>query len=823
MKDRLPLALPPSADRLALIALQVAAILSSDAVTAVTTSLSASLVGPNSFGYVRPTSALFQSIADHQTHISIPGADDLLVAQTKFIKEHLAESMTLNNPFTSDMRHARDDLIDAVKYTCSFADNQAAFHADRIRRLDEWQSAAANLAPVHDLLHSFMVPQAAHLLGPGASLPLIEIARRAIGWPDAQFIFHKITGFPTVGDYPDTGTFRAIERPAKRAYSSLDHSKHNHRMIRTLRQQWQRGSPLQREAMRIVTAKTIAEVAAGICFGGFTLHELSNALCRDADDSSCFHSLHRFGVVQGVEKDGVTPRVRPCDNAKSSLTNECLSTHETIAVEDASFPILAASLFAEFYPADRLPALVHSTDDVKSAFRVVAALDPGTTVVAIYDTSARDVRFYILPGHNFGLAAAVITFNRHSQLIAAIARRCFGVPCCAYFDDYDCTEPLWAAPSGKMVLKRLHLIFGVPLAEDQKDVPPRPVNVFLGVISDFSRFAQGIAVLRAKPARVAGLILEATHFLDHGMLLAEAKTFFGKCEFLQLSATAGRLGRAALGLLRRWDTARRHERPDFPSGDEGLPEEDTSLSILAREALSFLIFLLWRLPPRTFRFRDKKAPRLPIILYTDGMYEAAASVPARIGVAAYDRDPGEGPEWWHISAAVPQSMFAAWKPRTQYIGPIEVVAPLVALLSCPERFRDRDVILFIDNTGALFGIGKGDSRDDDSAKMIHIFHCLCAVLNVRVWTEYVASGANLADLPSRDDLTLLTSMGSETIHSDQVRFPDMTLSLTELFDQLERELAPAPSSNAKRHRAQVEEAIQAILSPKPAPKKRRHQ
>ena len=103
--------------------------------------------------------------------------------------------------------------------------------------------------------------------------------------------------------------------------------------------------------------------------------------------------------------------------------------------------------------------------------------------------------------------------------------------------------------------------------------------------------------------------------------------------------------------------------------------------------------------------------------------------------------------------------------------------------------------------------------------LIEITHAPHYEIETQTQTEYVASGANLADLPSRDDLTLLTSMGSETIHSDQVRFPDMTLSLTELFDQLERELAPAPSSNAKRHRAQVEEAIQAILSPKPAPKK----
>ena len=66
-------------------------------------------------------------------------------------------------------------------------------------------------------------------------------------------------------------------------------------------------------------------------------------------------------------------------------------------------------------------------------------------------------------------------------------------------------------------------------------------GVIIATISGLSRFAQGIlAVLRAKPARVAGLILEATHFLEHGMLRTEAKTFFRKCKFLQLLATAGK-------------------------------------------------------------------------------------------------------------------------------------------------------------------------------------------------------------------------------------------------------------------------------------------
>ena len=93
----------------------------------------------------------------------------------------------------------------------------------------------------------------------------------------------------------------------------------------------------------------------------------------------------------------------------------------------------------------------------------------------------------------------------------------------------------------------------------------------------------------------------------------------------------------------------------------------------------------------------------------------------------------------------------------------------------------------------------GDCRDEDCARMIHIFHCLCASLNVRVWVEYVASGANLADLPSRDDFSLLLSMGSRAVPPSEVRFLDLSVSLVDALAQIESEFLPAPSASTKRH------------------------
>ena len=97
------------------------------------------------------------------------------------------------------------------------------------------------------------------------------------------------------------------------------------------------------------------------------------------------------------------------------------------------------------------------------------------------------------------------------------------------------------------------------------------------------------------------------------------------------------------------------------------------------------------------------------------------------------------------------------REREQYVGQLEVLAAVAAYTSRPEQLRDRDVIHFIDNTGAIFGIAKGYSADLDSARLISVFHTLNAALGANVWFEYVASAANISDLPSRGELDLLLS------------------------------------------------------------------
>eukprot|EP00966_Prymnesium_polylepis_P215970 4999893-Prymnesium_polylepis.1 len=73
----------------------------------------------------------------------------------------------------------------------------------------------------------------------------------------------------------------------------------------------------------------------------------------------------------------------------------------------------------------------------------------------------------------------------------------------------------------------------------------------------------------------------------------------------------------------------------------------------------------------------------------------------------------------------------------------------------PRAFLDSEVIHFVDNTSAVYGLVKGYSARPDSAGVILAFH-LCGLARRLVQLNYVASKANVADLPSRGAISEMT-------------------------------------------------------------------
>ena len=451
----------------------------------------------------------------------------------------------------------------------------------------------------------------------------------------------------------------------------------------------------------------------------------------------------------------------------------------------------------------------HATDDAEAAYRRMAADLAASTVVAFYNTDVGDVRYAIMDGHNFGLKAAVLSWNRHSMTVSELARRYWGVVNAPYFDDHDTTEPEYAGRTGKVCLRMIYEWLGVPLSEGEKDVPFAAANPFLGVITDMSTFRSGEVTMRSKPRRVARMVCQAEDAAREGSMEdAELSSFVGKLEFTSLSAGSHRLGRAAIAALRELKRKKRQGR-----GSEAWPE--------AQAALEFVRDVLPMLPARRMPVGARK--RLPpIILYTDAMYRPSgrdSKEVSAIGAAWFDSaqvgtvDEATGVAstgWKHLSMDVPDDILAAWGEGKTKIGQAEALAPVVALLADPEAFRDREVVSYIDNTGVLFGYAKGCSRDVPTARLVHTFHAVSAALGAQVWFSYVPSKANLADLPSRGEFELLEEMGSRDVmkgRSPREALPDVVPDWALTLRQAFAVYAPARTKREKRWRREVLEAV----------------
>ena len=93
-------------------------------------------------------------------------------------------------------------------------------------------------------------------------------------------------------------------------------------------------------------------------------------------------------------------------------------------------------------------------------------------------------------------------------------------------------------------------------------------------------------------------------------------------------------------------------------------------------------------------------------------------------------------------------------------APLEALAAAAAYATFPDLLAGSLVLHFIDNQGTLAHVVSGSARDRDCSRIAHACSAATLRLRCRVWYEYVASAANISDLPTRDEFAMLRRLGS---------------------------------------------------------------
>ena len=557
---------------------------------------------------------------------------------------------------------------------------------------------------------------------------LVHVCTVALGLSDAELCVDLALGAQVVGAIPSSGNWLQSPRAAimltSRLYRRLWRSwLHWHISSTAPRDPAHEGAC--REEMRSAVDK-------GFACGPFSYDECEQRFAADWWPARIFPVAQASGV-------------RACIHALESGHNDATSLEEALRCISPDWPARVAAAFAHFLGWDGAEwHMTVSTDDMVKAYWTFPSAEPQFTVSAIRSANG-GAEYYAWFGFGFGFISAVNQFNRAPAWSTRVAQRIFAAPTAHYFDDLPTAEPEFARGTAKAAIWQVHRCLCLPLAAAKSvpplGEPPRRSGVFLGVLSDFTAlWATGVVYLSVpseRRQRVVGHILSA---LAAGSLAAGAAAkLAGKLVFVTGWAW-GRFGRAAMQPLFARAASKR---------------SSASMSEPLRRALLFLAGLVAVVPPREVRLRGT---RRRAYVWTDACWEPGSKRKAGIGIVIFLV---EERRWLYAECDCPDSVLARFVLRRQYIGQLELLAAVAAYFTFPDILADREVLHAIDNTSAIAALIKGYSRAVDSVRIIHAFYAFNLGLSTSAWFEYVATDANIADLPSRGDFELLESLGAE--------------------------------------------------------------
>lgn len=552
----------------------------------------------------------------------------------------------------------------------------------------------------------------------------------ALCWPDDRLVFKLVRGFQSVGDVPDSGVWRAVERPSAMPFSAFVAS--NASWVSECRARVLSAARSSPQRAHACYQRTLEELAAGLILGPFTVNDLNAkpGSWRFAFGFGRWRPLPRFAIWQGS-------KWRCIDDAAVSGSNvNGTSTHETIVCDRPDLPLRIGMRFHELgVPPDgvtRVVAMGGGSDDAFAAYRRVPTADLAFTVVMVpapVDGGGWEARCFCVPGHNFGLTSAVLNFNCVPEPLVRFSRVFFGTPVVRFYDDETVHEPSYAVGSGQSThfafreALRFHFDFG-------KHLPWSSAPVFCGVCTDWSRERDGVVTLGVTEERKRKLVARVDDILVSQRLSpAEASSLRGKGRFC-LSPVFGRMGIAILSAFRR----RQYE----DRSSDLTPELVESLHALRTAVRTF----------PNFSVPLRRVLHPPVVVLSDASWERHHTWMGFVVMC-----PIHGIYWGGIPTP---PWLLDWLARLHekktYIGQLELMAALAPYWSLPSRvFAGRAVSHYVDNQGALYSLIRGRSSDADSNRLVFLARLRLHLLRADVWFDYVPSASNIADLPTRLD------------------------------------------------------------------------
>ena len=709
------------------------------------------------------------------------------VSVVEGFRRHLDAASILGFPLDQRLRASSlpSDATRAIAVAVQLGGRLAAARRETIRSITE---VSARLRPLSVRIATLM-PPSVHRISSRVNVAFMAALIDALGWLDTSLPERFVHGFQIVGTIPDSGVYRPVEPPgtfedhlARLSFFNTTAHAWSRRLHRDLEYRQWALSPDAHEADLAVSIQTRKELSKGVVVGPYDSPEaLHDAV------ASLFPHLPRLATVPrparrfGVRQKG---KIRAIDDGKGNGANAATRLLETVTTPGFIYPAVVARAVAvaasSLSPPIPIPPMVLALCDLAMAYRTIPVCQPWLTAFGFFDPNVVPPRpqYYWLPGHNFGLASAVVNFNRFPELVVVSARALAAVPAEHYYDDFIIPDLEAGGRSGLDVIEALVLQLGAgfkrppgtliraPELDPEKTAEPASANSLLGVIGDLSDVSSPAAAVHfhVNESRVELVLGEFEEAFRAGILTPHAASRLRGKLYFALSAALASVGRAAtLPLVQR---QYRDESHAFLPGSE------------LHHSFLFFKALLPSLPRLSIPLFPPAEP--PLIIYTDASFsrrrrpaatlsqcsDSADHSRLRGALGAVVFDPIDGAV--RFASAEPNwaLLLSSWESeRKTYIAELETLAAVSVYNTYSDLVQGRKVLHFIDNTVALSSLVHGYSGKPSLAKMVNIFYLQMIGLRASVFFDYVPSKANIADLPSRREYAkLLLELRGLTIH-----------------------------------------------------------
>ena len=628
-------------------------------------------------------------------------------------KVHCVVASALSSPLD-----ALPELPDDLRFAC----DQVLRHDYEIWVRQQQRKFGAIIKRAQKLpqrLKPFRTPAALATCA-GVEPQIVLLLTYLMQWPDRGLALLPTIGASVVGHIPSAAIYRHSDKEATLTMEEwLQTADRWNRSILSL-------PPPSTEQAQAVWEASLSEQTEGTMGRWYTYEEL-NAVYGIGQ----WRAMVRFAVQQGE-------KWRCIDNGRTGDHNEtvtCIDKIHTTSVDVAM--AIAAYLHAKEDPTQRQPQ-VRATRDMRKAYRQIPISEEQGRfqIVAVWNPKLHCFLFAHLHGLAFGLYASVAHFNRIPAFIIAVARRFFGIPAIAYFDDVRLHA---TTRYGQLVWNTFDWLLATIgyVFDPSKDVPMGPVGNFLGFVENLScAHTQYTASLTPKDEFVTNIQRQMIAALQSGHLAhGDARSLRGKLLHLSNSMT-GRVGRGQTYAF-----------------EQLLQSESTAIPPALVTCLVFFLRLIELKPWRVFQLTRQS--EVDFIVYTDAAAtgEGRSQIVTVSFVALSDNFCRAG------RATLSADTLGSFGEKATYIAHGEAMACLFYLWHMKNQLRNKSVIHFVDNLGVLSALCKGSSAVFDVGHIVSATLMTEAALGMRSWKEHVDSKANLADCGTKEVDDYVTAMG----------------------------------------------------------------